>query len=37
MAPIDSDVSDEELEVAQLTLEPTPAIFQKPKDKKDNI
>jgi hypothetical protein len=29
MAAIDSDVSDEELGMAQLTLEPTPAIFEK--------
>jgi hypothetical protein len=34
MAPIDSDVSDEELGMAQLTLEPTQAIFEKPEDEK---
>jgi hypothetical protein len=30
MAPVDSDVSDEELGMAQLTLEPKQAIFEKP-------
>jgi hypothetical protein len=34
MAPIDSDASDEELGMAQLTLEPTPAIFEKLEDEK---
>jgi hypothetical protein len=34
MAPIDSDVSDEELGMAQLTLEPRQAIFEKPEDEK---
>jgi hypothetical protein len=34
MAPIDSDVSDEELGMAQLTLEPTQAIFEKLEEKK---
>jgi hypothetical protein len=36
MAPIDSDVSAEELGMAQLTLEPTQAIFEKPKDERRN-
>jgi hypothetical protein len=37
MALVDSDVSDEELGMAQLTLEPKQAIFEKPEDgKKDN-
>jgi hypothetical protein len=34
MAPIDSDVSDEELGMAQLTLEPTQSIFEKLEEKK---
>jgi hypothetical protein len=34
MAPIDLDASDEELGMAQLTLEPTQAIFEKPEDEK---
>jgi hypothetical protein len=34
MAPIDSDLSDEELGMAQLTLEPRQAIFEKPEDEK---
>jgi hypothetical protein len=34
MAPTDSDVSDEELGMVQLTLEPTQAIFEKPEDEK---
>jgi hypothetical protein len=34
MAPVDSDVSDEELGMAQLTLEPKQAIFEKPEDGK---
>jgi hypothetical protein len=34
MAPADSDVSDEELGMAQLTLEPKQAIFEKPEDGK---
>jgi hypothetical protein len=34
MAPIDSNVSDEELGMAQLTLEPRQAIFEKPEDEK---
>jgi hypothetical protein len=34
MAPVDSDVSDEERGMAQLTLEPTQAIFEKPEDEK---
>jgi hypothetical protein len=34
MAPVDSDMSDEELGMAQLALEPTQAIFEKPKDEK---
>jgi hypothetical protein len=32
MAPVDSDMSDEELGMTQLTLEPNQAIFEKPKD-----
>jgi hypothetical protein len=32
MAPVDSHVSDEELGMAQLTLEPRQAIFEKPED-----
>jgi hypothetical protein len=32
MAPFDSDASDEELGMAQLTLEPTKAIFEKPEE-----
>jgi hypothetical protein len=32
MAPVDSDASDEELSMAQLTLEPKQAIFEKPED-----
>jgi hypothetical protein len=34
MAPVDSDVSDEELGMAQLTLEPKQAIFEKLEDGK---
>jgi hypothetical protein len=34
MALVDSDVSDEELGMAQLTLEPKQAIFEKPEDGK---
>jgi hypothetical protein len=34
MAPVDSDVSDEELGMAQLTLKPIQAIFEKPDDEK---
>jgi hypothetical protein len=34
IAPVDSDVSDEELGMAQLTLEPKQAIFEKPEDGK---
>jgi hypothetical protein len=34
IAPGDSDVSDEELGMTQLTLEPKQAIFEKPKDGK---
>jgi hypothetical protein len=34
MVPVDSDVSDEELDMVQLTLEPTQAIFEKPYDEK---
>jgi hypothetical protein len=34
MASVDSDTSDEELGMAQLTLEPTQAIFEKPEDEK---
>jgi hypothetical protein len=34
MALVDSDVSDEELDMAQLTLEPKQAIFDKPEDGK---
>ena len=34
MAPIDLDTSDEEEGLAQLTLDPTPAIFEKPEDEK---
>jgi hypothetical protein len=34
MAPVDSDASDEELGMAQLTLEPKQAIFDKPEDGK---
>jgi hypothetical protein len=36
MASINSDVSVEELGMAQLTLEPKQAIFVKPEDGKDN-
>jgi hypothetical protein len=36
MAPADSDVSDEELWMVQLTLEPTQAIFEKPEMRKGN-
>jgi hypothetical protein len=36
MAPADSDVSDEELGMVQLTLEPTQAIFEKPEMRKGN-
>jgi hypothetical protein len=34
MALVDSDVSDEERGMDQLTLEPTQAIFEKPEDEK---
>jgi hypothetical protein len=34
MALVDSDASDEELGIDQLTLEPTQAIFEKPEDEK---
>jgi hypothetical protein len=34
MAPVDSDLSYEELGMAQLTLEPTQAIFENPYDEK---
>jgi hypothetical protein len=34
MAPIDSDVSDEELGMAQLTLETKQSFFEKPEDEK---
>jgi hypothetical protein len=34
MAPVDSNVSDEELGMAQLTLEPRQAIFEKSEDEK---
>jgi hypothetical protein len=34
MALVDSDVSDEKLDMAQLTLEPKQAIFDKPEDGK---
>jgi hypothetical protein len=34
MAPVDSDVSDEEFGMAQLTLEPKQAIFEKSEDEK---
>jgi hypothetical protein len=34
MAPVDSDVSDEELGMAQLTLEPRQTIFEKTEDEK---
>jgi hypothetical protein len=34
MAPVDSDMFDEELSMAQLTLEPRQAIFEKPEDEK---
>jgi hypothetical protein len=34
MAPVDSNMSDEELGMAQLTLEPRQAIFEKPDDEK---
>jgi hypothetical protein len=34
MAPVDSDVSDEDLGMTQLTLEPTQAIFKKPENEK---
>jgi hypothetical protein len=32
MAPVDSDVPNEEFGMAQLTLEPKQAIFEKPED-----
>jgi hypothetical protein len=32
MAPVDSDVPSEEFGMAQLTLEPKQAIFEKPED-----
>jgi hypothetical protein len=34
MAPVDSDMSDEELGMAQLTMEPRQAIFEKLEDEK---
>jgi hypothetical protein len=34
MAPVDLDMSVEELGMAQLTLEPRQAIFEKPEDEK---
>jgi hypothetical protein len=34
MAPVDSDVSNEELGMAQMTLEPRQSIFEKLEDKK---
>ena len=34
MAPVDSDTSEEEEGLAQLTLDPTPAIFEKLEDEK---
>jgi hypothetical protein len=34
MAPVDSDVSDEEFGMAQLNLEPRQPIFEKPEDEK---
>jgi hypothetical protein len=34
VAPVDSDMSNEELGMAQLTLEPRQAIFEKPEDEK---
>jgi hypothetical protein len=34
MAPDDSNMSNEELGMAQLTLEPRQAIFEKPEDEK---
>jgi hypothetical protein len=34
MAPVDSDMSNEELDMAQLTLEPRQAIIKKPEDEK---
>jgi hypothetical protein len=34
MAPVDSDVSNKELGMSQLTLKPTQAIFEKPEDEK---
>jgi hypothetical protein len=34
MAPVDSDVSDEQFGMAQLTLEPKQAIFEKPEGRK---
>jgi hypothetical protein len=34
MAPVDLDVSDEELGIAQLTLEPIQAIYEKSEDEK---
>jgi hypothetical protein len=34
MAPIDLDVTNQERGMAQLTLEPTQAIFEKPEDEK---
>jgi hypothetical protein len=34
MAPVDSDVSDEELGMAQLTLETKQSFFEKPEDEK---
>jgi hypothetical protein len=38
MAPVDSDVSDEERSMAQLILEPKQAIFERPEDgKRQNL
>jgi hypothetical protein len=34
MAPVDSDVPDEELDMAQFTREPKQAIFEKSEDEK---
>jgi hypothetical protein len=34
MAPVDTDVSDKDLGMAQLTLEPIQAIFEKPAHEK---
>jgi hypothetical protein len=37
MAPVDSDMSDEEFGMAQLTLEPKQAIFEKPEMEKTKL